>query len=344
MQRRVVAVGAAAAVVIASLTVAATAVSDRAGEAQRTAGSTTTTTAPRRPPGERTAPADVDGDGTSDLVVYRPATGTFWIDGSRDGQQAVVLGQPGDVPTVGDFDGDGRADLAVVTPGVGTGTGSWTIRSSADGKVTTLAFGLEGDVPEPADYDGDGRDDVAVFRPASAAEGEGGETTSATWFVRRSGAADPSELLVVPFGVAGDQPAPADYDGDGTADLAVQRVDTRWIRRSSDGETEAVSWGQAWDQPVVLDLDGDGRAEVAVLRRVDGALRWYIRPEGDDDATILEFGRALEPDQQHLVGDFDGDGRSEPAVFEPATGSFWIWQPDGARVESWGEPGDVALP
>lgn len=348
VQRRVVAAVVAAVVVIVGLTLVATAVSDRAGDAQTDARgrATSSTTVPRRA-GDRPAPGDVDGDGITDLVVYRPATTTFWVDQSRDGQLAVPLGAPGDQPTTGDFDGDGRADLAVITPGVGDRTGLWTIRYSATGTLSTVEFGLAGDVAVPGDYDGDGFDDVAVYRPAAEANPEADDEEpppSATWFVRRSSTDDPDELLVVPFGVAGDQPAPADYDGDGALDLGVQRVDARWILRSSDQETQVVTWGQAWDQPVVLDRDGDGRAEVAVLRQVDGALRWYVQPLGDAEATVLEFGRSIEPDQQPLVGDFDGDGSTEPAVFEPATSSFWIWQDDGARVEPWGEPGDVALP
>ena len=346
VQRRVVAVGGALAVAIAGITVIATALSDRAGQAQTYAAARTTTTTVVRRTGGRAAPADVDGDGITDLVVYRPATGTFWVDRSDAGQLAVPLGEPGDQPTIGDFDGDGRADLAVVTPGVGDRSGSWTIRSSADGSVRSVGFGLAGDVAVPGDYDGDGADDVALYRPPAAeTDADGGDDPdTATWYVRRSSPADPSQLLVVPFGIAGDQPAPADYDGDGTVDLAVQRVDARWIQRSSDGETETVAWGQAWDQPVVLDRDGDGRAEVAVLRQVDERLRWYAQPLGGGEATVIEFGRSVEPDQQPLVGDFDGDGSTEPAVFEPGTSSFWIWQPDGARVEPWGEPGDLALP
>lgn len=353
VQRRVVGAVVAAVVAIVGLTVVAASVSDRAGDAQteargRATSSTTQPTAPRRD-GDRTTPGDVDGDGITDLIVYRPGTSTFWVDQSRDGELAVPLGAPGDQPTTGDFDGDGRADVAVITPGVADRTGTWTIRYSATGTFSTVEFGLAGDVAVPGDYDGDGLDDVAVFRPAPSVEPDA-ETDpddpapAATWFVRRSSSDDPDELLVVPFGVAGDQPAPADYDGDGAVDLGVQRVDARWILRSSDQQTQVVAWGQAWDQPVAMDRDGDGRAEVAVLRQVDQALRWYVQPLADEEPSVLEFGRSIEPDQQPLVGDFDGDGSTEPAVFEPATSSFWIWQADGARVEPWGEPGDVALP
>ena len=62
------------------------------------------------------------------------------------------------------------------------------------------------------------------------------------------------------FGLAEDLPTPADYDGDGIADVSVFRPSTAtWYRRnSSDGSFYAIQFGLSEDKPTIGDFDGDG--------------------------------------------------------------------------------------
>jgi hypothetical protein len=161
--------------------------------------------------------ADFDGDLDTDVSLFRPSSGTWFV---HDGP-TVAWGTAGDLPVPGDYDGDGTTDIAVFRPSSGT----WFVEGGP-----TVAWGTNGDLPVPGDYDGDGTTDTAVFRPSSG-----------TWFVEGG----PS----VAWGTAGDIPVPGDYDGDGTTDTAVFRPSTgAWFIEG--GPT--IFFGTIADQPLPL--------------------------------------------------------------------------------------------
>ncbi|MDQ4134060.1 MAG: VCBS repeat-containing protein, partial [Actinomycetota bacterium] len=63
-------------------------------------GPTTTTTLPGS--GDEPPPADFDGDGDTDISVYRPSNNTWFV---RNGT-TTTFGAAGDIPVPGDYDGD----------------------------------------------------------------------------------------------------------------------------------------------------------------------------------------------------------------------------------------------
>ncbi len=201
---------------------------------------------------DKLVPADYDGDGITDLAVYR--SGRWYLQRSTGGFTGIAFGDANDIPQPADFDGDGKADLAVWRPSNGT----WYIYNLVNYQFTAAQFGAAEDKPVVGDYDGDGKADFAVFRPSSG-----------TWYLNRSQLG----FTGIQFGESNDKPVPADYDGDGKADFAVFRPSngTWYLNRSRLGVT-GLQFGISTDFPSPADYDGDGKADIAVFR--DGI--WYL--------------------------------------------------------------------
>ena len=265
--------------------------------------------------------ADFDGDGKTDLSVFRPSDNNWYLAPSLGGITIITWGASGDEPTPGDFDGDGKTDVAIFRPTAGSSPDFFTLLTNGY-VINTISWGDPGDRPVIGDYDGDGKDDVAVYRPSNN-----------NWYVIKStGGSDVSS-----FGQAGDVPVPGKYDADNKTDRAVYRAGV-WLIANSTGGTTTGNWGEAADHPVPADYDGDNRDDLAVWRPSTGA--WYIRRSTNFQLDIFSWGQTGDVP---VPGDYDGDGKDDPAVYR--NGSWYmIRSTQGLSVAGWGVSSDIPIP
>ncbi len=269
--------------------------------------------------------ADFDGDGRTDLSVYRPSEGNWYLNRSTSGFSVANFGLSTDVIVPADYDGDGKADFAVWRPTNTEGQPDFYLLKSTDSTVSGVAWGITGDTPVVADYDGDGKADFAIWRPASG-----------DFYVLQS---QSGALRHYRFGSSGDKPVVADYDGDGKTDFAVFRPSnaTWYIARSIDNVVTFTQWGISTDIPVFADYDGDSKDDVAVFRPSDGI--WYIRRSTGGNIYV-PFGQNGDVP---VPGDYDGDGKNDQAVYR---GGTWYLNRStaGFSVQQFGLAADQAVP
>jgi hypothetical protein len=183
------------------------------------------------------APGDYDGDGKTDLAVWRRTdhlsepTRFHILQSSTNTQRIQQWGTAFDslVPAA-DYDGDGGAD-----PTIRRGS-HWYILLSQTNESIAVPFGTITDKAVPADYDGDGKADVAVFR-----------RDNGVWYILQSR----DGFTGFQFGLGSDLPAAADYDGDGKTDIAVFRPSNGvwYLQRSQLGFT-GIAFGASGDRPI----------------------------------------------------------------------------------------------
>ncbi|GEM_PF-2798543 len=245
---------------------------------------------------------DFDGDGRSDVSVFRPTDSVWYLNRSTQGFTATQFGLSSDKIVPADYDGDGKTDLAVFRPvDSPVNAPDFHILQSSNNTIRTEAWGITGDIPVSGDYDGDGRAEVGVFRPSES-----------KWYV--------GENLSGIFGQAGDLPLTGDFDGDDKTDIAVYRPSTGvwWLRRSSSGDV-AFQFGISTDKPVPGDYTGDGLKDVAVWRPSTG--EWFVLRSEDLSYYSLPFGLSTDIP---APADYDGDGKTDIAVYR--NGVWYILQ------------------
>ncbi len=239
---------------------------------------------------------DYDGDGTSEVAVFRSGNGLWAIRGLT----RLYYGSSSDRPVPADYDGNGTTEVAIFRPG----SGLWAIRD-----LSRLYFGGSLDTEAPGDYSGDGTAAPAIFRPSqslwaihgltriyygsssdrSISGYYGGSTardvavfrgSNGLWAVRY--------LSRFYFGSSGDGLVPGDYNAGRSWQAGIFReANGLWAIRG----ISRFYFGRTADLPEPADYNGDGIDESGIFRdksglwAIKGLSRIYFGSSGDIPVT-----------------------------------------------------------
>jgi hypothetical protein len=223
-------------------------------------------------------------------------------------------------PCPGDYNGDGKVDIGSrLNSGVNQGkflidyafsTSSWFLKSSASNIINSSIYGTVSDPVVSADYDGDGKTDISVYFKAS-------KTWKVDYFSNGFGAWDLS-CNYMPFAdVTGNaMPVPADYDGDGQADMSFKTDEGKWIidfrLNGLNLDVVKTGVGDHTEVPAPADYDGDGKADISVKTdlgvwkidyAINGFLGWQV--------TVNNCGLSTS---RPVPADYNGDGKADLTV------------------------------
>lgn len=288
-------------------------------------------------------------------ILYRPKEAKWFLKedstvssisfgelGSKPSSES--LSQTGLTSTNSDVDGDFFSDLVLARKKPDNLVEMLSLRSSALSATFKNPVLPAGSFYVNTDFDGDLKSDFASVRT---------DNGSLSWYLHLSASQFPTpSILLLRYGLGGDQVVPADYDGDGRADLSVVRkipsengiTNLLWIPLASGATAIApYYWGLSNDILFTGDVDGDKRADSTVVRKVPQGLLWLSRSA--DGVALEPFLFGLQSDIPHLY-DLNGDGLLEAVVEREIDGYKFYYSRDISKTDpafQWGLSGDTTF-
>jgi hypothetical protein len=207
---------------------------------------------------------DWDGNGTSNIGVFRRSSPpSFYLKRPGRTPLSIGFGRPTDQPISGDWNGDGSIEVGVRRPS----SMSFLLRNR-DGSSTSVPLGRLSDFGLTGDWNGDRRTDLGVWHPSTQV------------FTLR--AADGTTRTVT-FGSLGDRPVTGDWNGDKVTDLGVYSASTstftlRTVSRTGVVSTQRISWGSRTSLPVAGDWNKDGIGDIGVWNPATAGFTLRVTP------------------------------------------------------------------
>jgi hypothetical protein len=125
------------------------------------------------------------------------------------------------------------------------------------------------------------------------------------------------------WGLPGDVPILADFDGDGAVDPAVLRrtESVVWIHFSGGRPDLTIPLSASANPSVTEDFDGDGKDDLAWVEVQDSQFLWTVQVSSGGPPSTFLFGAASDV---AAAIDYDGDGHAEPAVLSIRGNKRWL--------------------
>jgi hypothetical protein len=214
---------------------------------------------------------DWNGDGITDLGVYRPGEAKFYLAAAPGFAGAVIAwgtGNPEDVPVAGDWTGSGRDQVGLYR----RSTSQFFLRDSGAATFPgrTITFGTPGGLPVIGRWDGRLPVKLGTWNPGTGQ------------FSLQDG---PPPFV---YGEPGDQPVAGDWDGDGFTDVGVFRAAAgSFLLRRKDETTLSLAYGQGGDRAVSGDWTGVRHDGIGVFRSGAFRLNTASRVAAEIDPPIV---------------------------------------------------------
>ncbi len=224
------------------------------------------------------------------------------------------------------LDSAGKSRLALSSQGL-----NYVLGDSS--RIEETPCGGSGTIPQTGFYHKVNQSTITEFDP-----------TFGVWHHCLSGVTN-----LIHWGLAGDLPAAADYDGNSITDYAVFRPSEGkfYIAFNSvggvlTGATSVINFGLKYDTPYPIDIDNDGVDNIAIFRRdtASGELQFLYR-DNLGVTSKISFGLLNDVPVPRVK---DSLQRNIIAIFRPSSGEWFLRSFTGATSSFlFGLPGDIPL-